>query len=342
MTSKICLIKILDELFKIYKLSELATILNLSNGTLTRWIKLQNVPNNYEFDLLKLLDKNIDYTIYSSKQKDQFFTPKETAIQCYNIFCNEIQKYNDDIKDFIFIEPSAGDNSFTNILPQNTISMDIEPLHKNIIKQDFLQWTPIKKNKYIVFGNPPFGLRGHMALQFINHSYNFAEYVCFILPQLFESDGKGSPRKRVQGYNLIFSIKLQSNFYEPDKTEIKINTIFQIWSKNHVNLNYKISDIKNDNIKIYSMSDGGNSSSTRNIKMIGKCDIYVPSTCFGKENMKWYNDFNDLPNKRGYGIVLKDKKKLKKKLKINLCDIAFLSTNSAYNLRSSQIMSLFN
>jgi hypothetical protein len=52
-----------------------------------------------------------------------------------------------------------------------------------------------------------------LALRFINHSNNFhAEYVCFILPQLFESDGKGVPRKRVKGFNLIHSEKIETNF----------------------------------------------------------------------------------------------------------------------------------
>ena len=41
---------------------------------------------------------------------------------------------------------------------------------------------PEKINKYVVIGNPPFGLRGQLALKFINHSYDFADYVCFILP----------------------------------------------------------------------------------------------------------------------------------------------------------------
>lgn len=92
------------------------------------------------------------------------------------------------------------------------------------------------------------------------------------------------------------------------------------------------------------MSDGGTVSSTRNKIMIGKCDIYIPSTCFGKENMKCYHNFEDLPGKKGYGIVFNiDKKKmLSKMLSIKWCEISFLSTNSAYNLRSSQIYSLFN
>jgi len=191
-------------------------------------------------------------------------------------------------------------------------------------------------------GNPPFGLRGHLALRFINHS-EFADYVCFILPQLFESDGKGVPRKRVKGFNLIYSKKIVSNFYEPDGDEIKINTIFQIWSKYHTNKKYDVKENTNTKLKIYSLSDGGTSSSTRNKKMINKCDIYLPSTCFGKENMKYYKLFEELPNRKGYGIVFyDDKKEMMKKMKsINWTKIAFKSTNSAYNLRSSQIYNLF-
>ena len=104
---------------------------------------------------------------------------------------------------------------------------------------------PPSDGKYIVFGNPPFGLRGHMALKFINHSYDFADYVCFILPQLFESDGKGVPRKRVKGYYLIYSKKVDNIFYSPDNKEIKVNCIFQIWSKYHMNEKYIIKDKKN-------------------------------------------------------------------------------------------------
>ena len=164
------------------------------------------------------------------------------------------------------------------------------------------------------------------------------------MPQLFESDGKGVPRKRVKGYNLIHSIKLDSNFYEPCGNSIKINTIFQIWSKTHNNKLYDIIDYTNEKMKIYSMSDGGTISSTRNKNMIGKCDIYIPSTCFGKENMKCYINFEDLPGKKGYGIVFINDKSfmINKMLNIEWDKIAFLSTNSAYNLRSSQIYSLFN
>ena len=288
--------------------------------------------------MLRLSSKNIDYSIYKSNQKDQFFTPVNIAKKCWDKFC-EITKIS--LDDYIFIEPSAGDGSFLKCMPINSIGLDIEPRYNNIIKQDYLLWTPpVNEKKYIIIGNPPFGLRGHTALNFITHSYKFADYVAFILPQLFESDGKGSPRKRVKGYNLIYSEKISGFFHTPDKTEVDINGVFQIWSKYKSDNNFIINSNKNNKIRVYSLSDGGTVSTTRNKNMLNKCDIYIPSTCFGKETMKLYSSFNDLPNKKGYGIVfLKDKENMLNKCKnIKWCDIAFLSTNSAYNLRTSLIL----
>ena len=319
--------------------------LNLSCGTIDRWIELKNVPQIYEFDLLKLANIKIDYSRYSSKQKDQFFTPVSTAKKCFEIFSDEIIKYGDKVEDFIYVEPSAGDGSFLKVLPTNTIAFDVDPKQESIIEQDYLDWTPSvdNYNRVVVFGNPPFGMRGHTALKFINHSNKFAEYVCFILPQLFESDGKGAPRKRVEGFNLIFSTKLESLFYEPNKNELKINTIFQIWSKNHKNTEYDIKKYETDKMKIYSLSDGGTVASTRNKRMIDNCDVYLPSTCFGISNVKCYLNFKELPCERGFGIVFSEDCKnemMDKMMRIKWEEIAFLSTNSAYNLRSSQIYSV--
>jgi hypothetical protein len=339
------LLDILNSLFSTYSIRELAKELNVSYGTIKRWIELNDIPKNYEFDILKLSNIQINYSDYSTKEKDQFFTPIETAEKCFKIFIDVIKTFGENPNDFKYIEPSAGDGRFLKVLPNDTIALDIEPRHPSIINADYLKWYPIENNNFVVFGNPPFGLRGHTALKFINHSFKFAVYVCFILPQLFESDGKGVPRKRVvKGFNLIHSTKLISDFYEPCGNCIKINTIFQIWSKKHNNNLYNIIDHTNNKMRIYSMSNGGTISSTRNKFMIGKCDIYIPSTCFGKENMKCYMNFEDLPGKKGYGILFTNNKSdmINKMLNTEWNKIAFLSTNSAYNLRSSQIYSLFN
>ena len=285
---------------------------------------------------MKLLNKSIDYSNLTIQEKDQFFTPKEGVDFCFDKFKIIMNNYKIDYTKHTFIEPSAGDGAFLNVLPKNTISMDIEPKKENIQQQDYLNYIP-PKGKYIVFGNPPFGLRGHLALKFINHS-QFADFICFVLPPLFNSDGKGVPRKRVKNFNLIYSIDIPvNNFYYPNKNEVKVNAIFQIWSKNIINDKYIINKQINTDFKIYSVSDGGTSSSTRNKKMLNKCDRYLPSTCFGIENVKIYYDFEELPNRRGYGIVFNNKNLIEKFDNIEWDKIAFLSTNSAYNLRMSKI-----
>ena len=94
----------------------------------------------------------------------------------------------------------------------------------------------------VILGNPPFGLRGNLALQFINHSYSFADAVCFILPPLFDSDGKGSPMGRVKGYRLAHSEKLPTNsFVYPNGKEVDVATVFQVWTKKFVE-NIKIEE----------------------------------------------------------------------------------------------------
>ena len=321
-----------------------ATYCNIAKGTVDRWIKLSKVPKHYTFDIYKLANIPIDYSKFSYKDKDQFFTHPDTAKYCVEVFKNVVKKY-DNISSFNIVEPSAGSGNFLPYL-DNFIAMDIEPRHPDIEQNNFLDWTPTKENeesKWIAIGNPPFGLRGQLALKFVNHAAKFCDYVAFILPQLFESDGKGVPRKRVKGLNLIHSEKIKSNFLYPDGKDVIVECIFQIWSKNHTNQEYSIIEPNEDIIKIYSLSDGGTPSSTRNKKMLDKCDIYLPSTCFGKHNMKFYTSFLDLPGKKGYGIVFNanKEKNLEKFRNIDWSSVAFLSTNSAYNIRTSQIAELF-
>jgi len=281
------------------------------------------------------------------KLKDQFYTKPKVAEYCYNIFQRVSKDIRVNLDDYIFIEPSAGCGSFFQLLPKNRrIGIDIEPKklsgveNKGIIKSDYLNWYPKDRNKkYVVIGNPPFGLRGKLALAFINKSYLFADMVAFILPQLFNSDGKGVAGKRVIGYRLAYNEHLpQNSFMYPDGTDIEINTVFQVWTKiNTDRIKIKPSKTCGNFIDVYSLSDGGLPSNTRNKHMIGKCDVYLPSTTFS--GMKAYDSFYDLPHKRGYGVVIKkNKRELKKMLKNhNWEKTAFLSTNSALNLRTSLI-----
>ena len=334
--------ELMNDVFELIKnkgLKYIAQELNIANGTVQRWVDNKKVPKSYQFEIKKLCNGDIDYAKFTYKEKDQFFTPTSISKYTIKIFQKIMKENNIDINEYTFIEPSAGDGSFTKLLPENTISLDIEPRHEKIIKQDYLKWKPKNNDKYITMGNPPFGLRGNLALRFINHSAQFSDHLCFLLPPLFESDGRGSPMKRVQGYNLIYSEKIDTNFYDPTGKDIKVNVVLQIWSKDIINDKYKLKSNDNKLFKVYSLSDGGTSGSTRNKKMLDKCDIYIPSTCFGMENMKVYNTFEELPKKRGYGVVFYDKKEenIINSKKIDWGKISFLSTNSAYNLRVSKI-----
>ncbi len=328
---------------KLNTLDSIAHYLGLHKNTTARWFEQKRVPPHYLPDLRRMLGEggcdlhNGDSTV---KDKDQYYTKPEVAEWCYDIFLGIAKKLEISLEDYCFIEPSAGCGCFYNLLPaRRRIGIDIDPSVRGILKADFLQWTPRKKSRYIVIGNPPFGLRGHLALQFINHAYDFADMVAFILPQLFASDGKGVPAKRVKGYTLASSVALPANsFSYPDGSSVDIHTLFQVWTKvGTEKIRRRKRKTAHNYIKIYSLSDGGTPSSTRNKAMIGHCDVYVPSTCYA--GMRAYSSFAELPNQRGYGILIHKKKRDIKKLLFahDWMQSAFASTNSAINMRSSLI-----
>ena len=70
---------LLTELLTKYTMKDIAKKLNLAIGTVQRWLDLNNIPRHYTFDLLRLLNKEIDYSLYKSSEKDQFFTPNDIA-----------------------------------------------------------------------------------------------------------------------------------------------------------------------------------------------------------------------------------------------------------------------
>ena len=332
-------LELLEKVLEKHSIKELSEILYVNKNTIERWKLLKNVPWQYHIDLKKILNLEVDYSEYSFIEKDQFFTPEKMAEKCFKILTDKLEKLSIVLDNFIFLEPSAGDGSFYKILPKDKrIAFDIEPKFDGIIKEDFLSWSPKTNNKIICVGNPPFGLRGNLALRFINHASKFCDFVAFILPPLFDSDGKGSCMGRVKNLNLIYSEKIDTNFYYPNGDDIKVNVIFQIWSKNH-KVNLETKGNCDEYVKIYSLTNGGTPSTTRNKDMLDKCDFYLASSSFEKEKMTFYPTFDDLPHKRGYGIkILKDYENISDIIRnIDWPSESFLATNSSYNLRTSII-----
>lgn len=195
-----------------------------------------------------------------SNQFDEYFTKPDIAQQLLTITKEVISTY-DDIHRFFWIEPSVGDGCFFDLLPKdNKIGLDINPRQSAVISCDYLQFdfsqksNQLKNKPIIVIGNPPFGHRGVLALEFIKHSQQ-ADYVAFILPMFFKSLGKGSIRYRVQDFNLLYEQDLpQNSFYTKDnKSGVAknkdIKCCFQVWSKKHKNNNSEFSWYNNDNKK---------------------------------------------------------------------------------------------
>ena len=146
---------------------------------------------------------------------------------------------------------------------------------------------------------------------------------------------------RVKGYKLAYTENLPRNSYQyPDGSLVDVSTIFQIWTKINIDkIEVKEQKTCDTFAKVYSLSDGGTPSNTRNKKMLDKCDVYLPSTCF--KGMKAYDNFEKLPNRRGYGVVFKKETTKLKKLffeKIDWEKVAFVSTNGALNLRTDLIL----
>lgn len=333
-----------NELLETKTIKEISELLNLHIGTIKRWKSKNAVPKNYYNDLNSLLDYK-----YESKDeyrdKDQFYTTKKIARYCLKKTKEVLKQLGIKYDEYTFIEPSAGCCAFYNLLPKDRrVGIDIDPKgksKKDLIKSDYLKYKPEAKGKYIVIGNPPFGLRGNLALRFMNHSYEFADVVAFILPPLFNSTGKGVPMTRVKGYKLAYTENLPRNSYQyPDGSLVDVATIFQVWTKINID-KIETKEIKtcDSYVKVYSLSDGGTPASTRNKKMLNACDVYLPSTCF--KGMKAYDEFEKLPNRRGYGIKFKKNNEELKKIffeKINWKEVAFISTNGALNLRTDLIM----
>lgn len=181
-----------------------------SDDRIPSWVKLDEVP------------------------LDQFFTRPEVAKVCYDEFLAFLTSENVDPSSYTYLEPSAGKEAFFDLLPPRArIGLDLLP-HSNRVRQaDFLSWRPEGIDMPIVaVGNPPFGYRGWLALEFLNHLASFSEYVGFILPMAFQSVGKGSPRLRVKGMHLVQSTVLPGDsFTDENDRAVKINALWQIWKR---------------------------------------------------------------------------------------------------------------
>jgi len=279
---------------------------------------------------------------------DQYFTSPFIAEKLFRKSYEIISVYEGEkISDYTWVEPSAGDGCFYDLMPDKKIGIDICPLRDNFIKADYLHYN--LPSKTIVLGNPPFGHRGLMALDFINHSQN-ADYVCFILPMFFESRGKGSIKYRVKNFNLIYSERLPNEaFYSyTTKKPVNVKCVFQIWSKNHKVdtkefswYNNKDKEPFGDILKVVTVSLAKKRECGKHWIFDEKADFYISST-FHK-TISIVDDFSKVKYQSGVAVIFNTKdEEVKQKIlqlftSVDWTKYATLATNSCYHIGKSNI-----
>ena len=165
--------------------------------------------------------------------KDQFYTKDTIAKKCINKFIDVIKPHNHDL----FIEPSAGNGSFSDLLRikyKNTESFDIEPKKDYIKKCDFLkldknQFKDYHDNKIHGIGNPPFGRQSSLAKKFIKHLSEYCDTISFILPKSFRTQTyqKAFPLN----FHIIYEMDLDDSCFLIDNNPHHVPCVFQIWKK---------------------------------------------------------------------------------------------------------------
>ncbi|MGI9297284.1 MAG: hypothetical protein ACR2QC_05215 [Gammaproteobacteria bacterium] len=250
------------------------------------------------------------YAVNADNPADAIYTKREVAADCYQTFKRVADDNGYDLRRHLFLEPSAGEGCFLQLLPPSRrIALDIAPRHSEIRKADFLEWSPPCKGKYAVIGNPPFGIRGAIALAFLNRAALFADIAGFILPMTFASRGKGAAQTRVRGMHLLHGEEMPANAFYDGKSGIEadINTVFQVWGARRPAHPAPASASCENFAELYSVSTYH--SRRCGLSRMGEYDFFIQGTFYGNRPPRVVADFADVKYGSGYGIIIKRQKR---------------------------------
>ncbi|MGL4755241.1 MAG: hypothetical protein ACRCXB_23015 [Aeromonadaceae bacterium] len=143
----------------------------------------------------------------------------------------ELVRHHVDLSRFdLIVEPSAGAGALLSHMPEGVpvIALDIAPEATGIRQADFLQWQPDPLTLPVaVIGNPPFGPRSKLALDFFKHAATFADVIAFIVPVTWENF---SIHKQIPpGWGLISSERLPGESFEFMGQPFPARCCIQVW-----------------------------------------------------------------------------------------------------------------
>ena len=180
---------------------------------------------------------------------DQFYTQHRIARECWEALQSVLLKeqlgesLSEELgegfgKEFgeslFFVEPSAGDGVFYDLLPERRrVGLDIAPRHPEVREWDFLggkYGLRSAKESTVVVGNPPFGKRGKLAVQFFQRAFELADTVAFIVPIIFRKYfiHKQMPNEVAWIYGKALP---SDSFRTAEQSVYSVRTEFQIWTR---------------------------------------------------------------------------------------------------------------
>lgn len=162
----------------------------------------------------------------TDKQLDKFYTKEELAIE----LIDKTKKILNLNENTLYLEPSAGSGNFSRHL-NKVHAFDIKPEGENIKQANFLE-LDLEYNDYVAIGNPPFGNRCSLAIDFFNKCSFHSKSIAMILPITFL---KWSVQKHLNPeFKLIYTENLEENSFTLSGEEYSVRCCFQIWTKEDI------------------------------------------------------------------------------------------------------------
>ncbi len=190
-----------------------------------------------------------------NKKLDQFYTNPFVARK----FVNKVGSLVDFNEYDNIIEPSAGCGNILELLPiDKRIGIDLEPNHDEVVEMDFFDYK-FPKGKNLVIGNPPFGYKSKLAIQFFNKCAQHADTIAFIIPRSWVRWGIHNRLDR--SFGLYWNCILADDSFVFNEDSYSVKCVAQLWSKHeiknggHENWNPTIPDKLIENINEYQLNN---------------------------------------------------------------------------------------
>ena len=166
---------------------------------------------------------------------DCYYTSERVVKQCLQLLDkvlveNRIAKSNFDL----WLEPSAGEGAFFDLLPPNRLGFDILKSKNPMIEEkDFLsipiEYFTSQFKCIITVGNPPFGKNSKLAVKFFNRCAQFSDCIAMVFPKTFL---KSSVQNRLNLYfRCVKSFELSEDSFIFDGSAYDVPSVFQVWLK---------------------------------------------------------------------------------------------------------------